>query len=110
MPALRQLAAVEGWRIPGHAGDFEASLIHAVRPDLVDTAHPAPAKGTPLGPVPDTTVAAFMQRDHSMQRIDGYTDRSDRASREIGQMLLDVVQVEVARELVRFHQALTEDA
>ncbi|HEY8743282.1 MAG TPA: creatininase family protein [Chloroflexota bacterium] len=110
MPALRKLASVEGWRVPGHAGDFEASLIHAVRPDLVDTVHPAPAKGTPLGPVPDTTVAMFMQRDHSMQRIDGYTDRSAQASREIGQMLLDVVQVEVAKELVRFHQALPPDA
>jgi len=51
----------------------------------------------------------FMQRDHSMQRIDGYTDRSGQASREMGQMLLDVVQVEVAKALVQFHQALSQD-
>lgn len=106
MPALKQVAAVEGWRIPGHAGDFEASLIHAVRPDLIDPTHPASAKGTPLVPIPDTTVAMFMQRDHSMQRIDGYTDRSDKAAGDIGRMLLDMVQVEVAKALVRFHQSL----
>jgi creatinine amidohydrolase len=108
MPALRALADVQGWRIPGHAGDFEASLIHAVRPDLVDTTRPAPAKGTAGVPIPDTNVAMFMQRDHSMERIGGYTDRSNLTSRDVGQLLLDVVQVEVAKAFVQFHQALQQ--
>ena len=109
MPALQQLSAVKGWRMPGHAGDFEASLIHAVRPDLVDIARPAPGKGRSTVPVPDTDVAMFMQRDHSMERIAGYTDRSERTSGDIGQMLLDVVQVEVAKALVQFPQSLQQD-
>lgn len=109
IPALQQLTAVKGWRIPGHAGDFEASLIHAVRPDLVDTTQPAPSKGRPSVPIPDTNVAMFMQRDRSMERIEGYTDRSDRASSEIGQTLLDVVQVEVAKALVQFHQSWPQE-
>jgi creatinine amidohydrolase len=109
MPALRELAAVEGWRIPGHAGDFEASLIHAVRPDLVDLTRPAPSKGRPSVAIPDTNVAMFMQRDRSMERIEGYTDRSERTSGEIGQLLLDVVQAEVAKALVQFHRSLQQE-
>jgi creatinine amidohydrolase len=106
MRALHALDEAKGLRIPGHAGDFETALILAMRPDLVDITRPAPAKGLPTAAIPDTNVPMFMQQDHSMQRIDGYTERTGRASAELGHRLLDVMQVEVANALVRFHQSL----
>ena len=108
-PGLQRLAEARGLRIPGHAGDFEASLVLALRPDLVDATQPAPAKGEATGALPDTNVAMFTQRDRSMQRIEGYTDRSPRASAELGQRLLEVLQAEVAAALLRFHQAYSPE-
>ncbi len=106
MRAMHALDEAKGLRIPGHAGDFEKSLILALRPDLVDITTPAPAKGVPTTAIPDTNVPMFMQQDHSMQRIDGYTERTGRASADLGHRLLEVMQVEVAKALVRFHQSL----
>ena len=106
IPGLRQRESARGVRVPGHAGDFEASFIMALRPELVDAAHPAPEKGTEAGPLPDTNVGMFMQRDHSMQRIAGYTDRSARASAALGRELLAATAEEVAEALVRFHRSL----
>ncbi len=106
--------ATSGWhainpdgslRVPGHAGDFEASIVLALRPDLVDAEHPAPHKGTGVAGLPETAVPMFTQRDRSMQRIEGYTDRSPRASAELGRQILDIAEREVARALVQFHES-----
>lgn len=105
LPALERLVAAQGIRVPGHAGDFEASIIQALRPELVDTVRPAPHKGAATGPLPDTNVAAFTQIHNSMQRIGGYTDRSARVSATLGRELLDVVVTAVSGSLVAFHRA-----
>lgn len=106
--AMAGLRAVcdPGLRIPGHAGDFEASLIMALRPELVDASASAPHKGLQDVALPDTTNPGFQQLNHSIQRIDGYTDRSPAASAELGRRLLPILHQEVAKALVRFHRAL----
>ena len=103
--ALRQGLDTHGMPIPGHAGDFEASLVAALRPDLISRDQPAPPKGasSALSLPPD--VALFAQADRSMQRIGGYTDRSGAPSAALGQTMLTIVQQEVARALVAFHRA-----
>lgn len=105
LAALRQLPETHGMPVPGHAGDFEAALVAALRPDLLDLERPAPAKpaGSALALPPD--VSLFAQPDRSMRRIGGYTDRSGAPSPALGQTLLAVVQREVARALVAFHHA-----
>lgn len=103
--ALRQLADTQGMPIPGHAGDFEAALAATLRPDLIATAHPAPPKGATSALALPSDVPVFAQPDNSMQRIGGYTDRSGAPSPALGQTLLTIVQREVARAVVAFHQA-----
>ncbi len=106
--ALRRLRESEAGRelarVPGHAGDFEASLILHLRPELVDRQRPAPLKPVAGSALPDTTVSMFTQSHQSMQRIDGYTDRSELASAERGRQLLEVIQQAVAAALLQFHR------
>jgi creatinine amidohydrolase len=103
--ALRQRADTHGMPIPGHAGDFEAALVAALRPDLISLDQPAPPKGAASALSLPSDVPVFAQPDHSMQRIGGYTDRSGVPSAALGQTMLTVVRQEVARALVAFHRA-----
>jgi creatinine amidohydrolase len=107
--AMQQLRESEAGRdlarIPGHAGDFEASLIMHLRPELVDRNRPAPPKPVARGALPETTVSMFTQSHLSMQRIDGYTDRSELANAERGRQLLEVIQQAVATALLHFHRS-----
>lgn len=105
LAALRELPETQGMPVPGHAGDFEAALVAALRPELIDATRPAPAKGEARAVTLPANVPAFAQPDHSMERIGGYTDRSSAPSAALGQTLLTTVQREVARALVAFHRA-----
>ncbi|WP_216206075.1 creatininase family protein [Amycolatopsis aidingensis] len=75
--------------IPGHAGEFETSMLLHLRPDLV--ADPPARQGpepTPAPPGLDLHEAA------NWLRIDGYTDHPGRGSAERGRGLLaDCVRI-----------------
>lgn len=101
------LVAVDGHvgrRLPGHAGDFETSMIMALRPDL----H--------LGPLPhrdgvwDTDarvrVAGWRTELHgAWKAIDGYTDSPDQATAENGRRFFAAIAAEVAKALVVFYRS-----
>ncbi|MFI6032358.1 creatininase family protein [Amycolatopsis magusensis] len=81
--------------VPGHAGEFETSLVLAVDPDLV---------GRPVERIALPETAALPGVDVHDQanwlRIDGYTDRPERASAERGSNWLDEVEKALADRLI----------
>jgi creatinine amidohydrolase len=87
--------------VPGHAGNFETSLILALHPDLVADSRPhrtaEELADTAILPEPYRA-----ERHGFWQSIDGFTDSPDQASPELGQRLLGVIVPAVADTFVRF--------
>lgn len=83
-------------RIPGHAGEFETSLMLALRPDLVGATAELPGDtDTPRALVDGLTIEQVTRR----VGIHGYTDRPAQASAETGEALLSAIVPAVARAL-----------
>jgi creatinine amidohydrolase len=84
--------AADDTPVPGHAGAFETSMVLAVRPELVG---PRPHRETPppLGP-------ANLHGAEVWRRIEGYTDRPDRADAARGEQWLAQISEAVAGRLV----------
>jgi creatinine amidohydrolase len=86
---------------PGHAGNFETSLIMALHPDLVGDPRPhrtaEELARTAILPSPYRA-----ERHGFWQSIDGFTDSPDLASPELGQRLLEVIVPAVADTFVHF--------
>lgn len=94
-----------GFDSPGHAGNFETSLMLALEPELVHlNRRPADtADRTPLGrpELPGATI-----RRHGLWAAsDGRTDDASRAAAGIGAALLDEIAAAVAKFLVQFHRS-----
>jgi len=91
---------------PGHAGNFETSLMLAIDPDLVRLdARPAdPAETTILGRA-DIGGAEF-RRPGTWQAGDGRSDDARLATVEAGTRLLEAIVTQVAGFLVRFHESV----
>jgi creatinine amidohydrolase len=83
--------------VPGHAGNFETSLVSAVRPDLVRS--PGVRSGYPPNiPVPGLQVySAGVWSDW-----EGYTDSPGQASAEVGARLLDQLVTALADRIEAF--------
>jgi creatinine amidohydrolase len=87
-----------GRRLPGHAGDFETSMMMAVRPDL--RPGPLPHRDH-VGDSSPVRVAPFRAEVHGFWKsIDGYTDSPDQASPETGKRLFEIVTAQVAQAFV----------
>ena len=82
--------------VPGHAGDFETSVVLALRPDLVDL----DARREPLAPLQGLAHAA---RPGNFARAGGTTDNAAMADTAFGRQVLDAVIGAVADYLVAFH-------
>ena len=86
---------------PGHAGEFETSLIMALRPELV--AAPLPHRTAEELVHAAIEPAPFRVERHGFWKsIDGFTDSPDLADPELGQRLLEVIVPTVADVFVRF--------
>jgi creatinine amidohydrolase len=82
--------------IPGHAGQFETSLLLALRPDLVH--HPPARDGWD-----DVAGSRFWHvGDRSWSRIDGFTDSPADATALEGEKSLTLVAARVAESLAEF--------
>lgn len=89
-------------RIPGHAGEFETSLMLALRPELVgSTAGLSGDVDAPPALVDGLTIEQVTRR----VGVYGYTDRPARASVETGEALLSAIIPAVARALRRYWMA-----
>lgn len=87
--------------VPGHAGEFETSLVLAVRPDLVGgaTARPHPPV-VPSVPMVDIHSAAVWRA------IDGYTDRPELADADSGTRRFEHLVQQTADRIVELARTL----
>lgn len=75
---------------PGHAGEFETSLVMYLRPDLPPNEAP---RRTPeeIEALPPRVSGWRLERDDWWQRIDGFTDSPANGSPEAGARFLEIV-------------------
>jgi creatinine amidohydrolase len=98
--ALLAAKADEGRRLPGHAGDFETSLMLALRPELMTASLPH-RDSFSLGGGP-----AYRDEHHGFwKEIDGFTDSPDQAKAENGQRFAEVIIGELAKAFVSFYNS-----
>lgn len=94
-----------GFDSPGHAGNFETSLMLALEPELVHlNRRPTDAAdSTPLGrpEIPGATI----RRKGLWAASDGRTDDASRAAADIGAAMLDEIAAAVAQFLLQFHRS-----
>lgn len=89
--------------LPGHAGDFETSMMLSLRPDIVPEDRPH------RDDVADTDPRAFQQpfrheRHGFWKDINGFTDSPDRATREKGDRDREAVVSALAQAFVAFYR------
>ncbi|MFN7939896.1 MAG: creatininase family protein [Bryobacteraceae bacterium] len=93
-----------GRRLPGHAGDFETSMMLALRPDLQPG--PLPHRDNPEDTDPHVRVAPYRAEMHAFWKsINGYTDSPDQATAENGKRFFEAITNDVAKALVAFYRS-----
>lgn len=102
--ALVEVGAHRERRLPGHAGDFETSMMMGLRPDLVPNVLP---HREPSG---DSDPRGFSapwrnERHGSWKEINGFTDSPDQATAAKGTLFRKVVVAEVARAFEEFYRS-----
>ena len=102
--ALVEAEAHRGRRLPGHAGDFETSIMLSLRPELVPEVRPH------RDHIGDSDPSGFEapwrnERHGSWPEIDGYTDSPDKATAEKGTLFRTVAAKAVAAALVQFYNS-----
>ena len=85
--------AVLELQLAGHAGVFETSLMLALHPDRVRPERAAPSPGGTARAWPRGLVVGEPNRWHE---LDGYTDRPDTATTELGEVALHAAVAAVA--------------
>jgi creatinine amidohydrolase len=101
--ALVEAGAPTRGHVPGHAGDFEASLVLAIRPELVASERPKHDRvwnQNPRSFYPNYHV----ERHGFFESFDGHTDSAHLASAEVGQRYLRLITDAVAEAFVQFHR------
>jgi creatinine amidohydrolase len=105
--AWKDLVAVEahrGRRLPGHAGDFESSMMLSIRPDLVPAVRPHRDGDFETDPV--ANQAPYRDERHGWWRgINGFTDSPDRGSAENGTRFRAAIVAGVARAFAEFYRS-----
>ena len=100
--ALIQAEAHRGRRLPGHAGDFETSVILSLRPELVPDSRPK--RDQIEDSDPRGFQSAWRTEQHGFWReIDGYTDSPSNARAENGAKFRAVAARAVADAFVAFY-------
>jgi creatinine amidohydrolase len=102
--ALTQAGAHESRRLPGHAGDFETSLMLRLRPELPSRDLPR-REGTFCSDPRDFKAPWRTEVHGSWKEIDGYTDSPANASAESGGKFFELITDAVAQAFVRFYDS-----
>jgi creatinine amidohydrolase len=94
-------AGVEVRSLPGHAGEFETSLLLSLRPDLV--AKELPRRPRPEGSGSPALPTPFRDERHGFWKsINGHTDSPAEATREKGDRFRQVIANSVAKAWVDY--------
>jgi creatinine amidohydrolase len=102
--ALTAAQAHEHRRLPGHAGDFETSLMLSLRPELVSANKPHRDRFTTSDP--RRFEAAWRHERHGFWTdIEGYTDSPDQANAENGLKFRAIIARAIAGALVEFYDS-----
>jgi creatinine amidohydrolase len=102
--ALTAAHAHEGRRLPGHAGDFETSLMLSLRPEIVSVNKPHRDNFTSSDP--RRFEAAWRHERHGFWTdIEGYTDSPDQANAERGEKFRGIIASAVAEALIEFYDS-----
>ena len=100
--ALTAINAHENRRLPGHAGDFETSVILSMRPELVQAVKPH--RDHVIGSDPRRFEAAWRHEKHGFwSDIDGFTDSPGQASATKGDEFRRVIARAVADAFIDFY-------
>jgi creatinine amidohydrolase len=102
--ALVGAGAHEGRGLPGHAGDFETSVMLSLRPELVadDRPHRDPSGGTD----PSGKQSPFRDERHGWWKgIGGFTDSPAQADAKRGAIYRDVIAKAVAKAWVDYYES-----
>lgn len=100
------VAYVDYWRligsgetnIPGHAGEFETSMVMALRPELVRARHKRDE--------PPTFEGGDVHLRQSWRDIDGYTDHPERADIDQGRRWMGHIVIALAARLTELARVL----
>ncbi|WP_158599102.1 creatininase family protein [Planococcus salinus] len=90
--------------LPGHAGQFETSLMLALQPNHVQleklslASKERHAAGKSAGP-----GKVMVENTESWKQIDGFTDHPEKAEEQLGRDLLKIISDKVASELIAFY-------
>lgn len=91
-------------RLPGHAGDFETSLMMALRPELI--AENLPRREGSFGSDPRDFRALWRTEAHGFwKEIDGFTDSPANASAENGRAFFDLITKAVSDAFIEFYDS-----
>ncbi len=103
--SLVKEAGFNGKLIPGHAGQFETSLMMAIRPDLVNTRELARTRSFPEDQSLFSDFGGAVVHTHGAWQVSvGYTDNPSASTPEEGQRLLEITVRCVAELFVTFYK------
>jgi creatinine amidohydrolase len=102
--ALIAVDAHRGRRLPGHAGDFETSIMLSLRPDIVPTERPHRDN------IGDTDPRSFHrpyrhERHDSWREIDGFTDSPDQGAAEKGDRFRAAIVGALTAAFIEFYRS-----
>lgn len=95
------LGEADGTPVPGHAGEFETSLVMAVDPDLVTERSERPAL-----PQPPSVEGFELASQQFWTNMNGFTDQPVRANAEQGKVWIDQLADALALRLVQLAETL----
>jgi len=102
MPELESNGYADDWPVPGHAGQFETSMMLAIRPELVRLDQlPADAHTAPRG-AEVTQPGSVIHVHGDWARMDGFTDAPVEPTAELGREFLRIAGASVAKALEEF--------
>jgi creatinine amidohydrolase len=102
--ALTDAKAHEGRWLPGHAGDFETSVMLSLRPDLVPESRPH--RDSVASSDPRRFERAWRHERHGFwTEIEGFTDSPDQARAERGVEFRAIIARAVARAFLEFYNS-----
>ncbi len=86
---------------PGHAGEFETSVVLHLRPDLPPNEPPSRTNAE-IEALPPRVIGWRLERNDWWQAIDGYTDSPAAATAESGERFVEIVVDALARVMREF--------